>query len=221
MPVRNMLYDALQYAEQISQTAGKHRRERKRMSSGAFLSGFCKDDKLTPVITLVILFNPEPWEGPVTLQEMYAECDRSLLQFMPDYRINLMAPVAMSDEEINRLSSSLREVILFLKYAADKEKMAAIMKRNDRFKNLDRQAANVLNALTNCGLEIDEEEEGVDMCIAWEEMKKDARMEGEKLGIEKMCASISHLMTYTGWSWEEAMNALGILEDERFRYAEH
>ena len=127
----------------------------------------------------------------------------------------------MNSEEIYQLSSSLREVILFLKYAADKEKLLEVARQNDRFKNLDRQAANVINTLLNCGFEIEEEEEDWDMCIALEEMKKDARMEGEKLGIEKMCASISHLMTNTGWSWEEAMDALGIPEDERFRYAEH
>lgn len=139
-----------------------------------------------------------------------------------------MAPAAMSDEEINRLSSSLREVILFIRDAADKGKMAELMKQNDRFRPLDRQATNVINVLMNCGLEIDEEEGEVDMCIAWEEMKKDARMEGEQRGIEKgkrpgleqgTLTFIANLMVCNGWSMEQAKDTLKIPGDEQIYYA--
>ena len=60
MPVRNALYDALQYSRQIEDTAARHRSQKDYSghSSGEFLSGFFKENRLIPVITLVIFFGP-------------------------------------------------------------------------------------------------------------------------------------------------------------------
>ena len=65
MPVKDMVYDALQYSSQVEEAAKVHRREKKgkddiqtgknkKPSSGEYLSGFYKEDRLLPVITLVI-----------------------------------------------------------------------------------------------------------------------------------------------------------------------
>lgn len=62
MPVKNAIYDALQYGRQVSDIAAKHRADRKdkksekKVSGGEYLSGFYKEDRLIPVITLVIHF---------------------------------------------------------------------------------------------------------------------------------------------------------------------
>lgn len=73
MPVRNAVYDALQYGRQVADIAKKHRREdasSKAHSRGEYLSGFYKDDRLTPVITLVLHFGANEWNGPLSLHEM-------------------------------------------------------------------------------------------------------------------------------------------------------
>mgnify|MGYP004490225365 FL=1 len=72
MPVRNMLYDALQYTKQVSEIADVHRRKKensshKSVSHAEFISGFYKSDRLIPVITLVIYFNAGEWDGPRSL----------------------------------------------------------------------------------------------------------------------------------------------------------
>ena len=53
MPVKNYIYDALNYGAQASEAAKIHR-ELKDTKGAEFLSGFSKTDKLTPVITLVV-----------------------------------------------------------------------------------------------------------------------------------------------------------------------
>jgi len=221
MSVRNMLYDALQYAEQVKQIT-KENRKAKKLKKEEFLSGFSRENKILPVITLVILFDTEPWDGPMSLYEMFSTEDKELLQFVSDYKLNLMEPAAMSDEEIKRLSSSLREVILFMKYASDKKQLTALMKQSDRFRKIDRQAANVINTLLNCSLKFEEKREELDMCKALDDMREDARMEGERIGIEKgiekMRISIENLMKNLMLSQEEAMDALGIPRDERQYY---
>ena len=61
MPVRNMLYDAMQYNQQVTEIAEKHKgkkggKRQQKISTGEFLSGFYKNNKLIPVITLVLFF---------------------------------------------------------------------------------------------------------------------------------------------------------------------
>ena len=74
MPVRQMLYDALTYANQIEERRKNHRKRQKnrreKASSAEFLSGMKKGEKLTPVITLVIYYGKEPWDGPRDLSHM-------------------------------------------------------------------------------------------------------------------------------------------------------
>ena len=50
MPVKTMIYDALNYGEQVNEAKKRHRKNRDYRSSDEFLSGFTLDDKLTPVI---------------------------------------------------------------------------------------------------------------------------------------------------------------------------
>ena len=65
MPVRNMVYDALQYAAQVEEAARSHREARKagdpkelakKPDGGEYLSGFYREDRLIPVITLAVYF---------------------------------------------------------------------------------------------------------------------------------------------------------------------
>lgn len=52
MPVRMMLYDGLNYTEQIRQLD----RNKKFKNSDEFLSGMKKDDKLLPIVTIVFYY---------------------------------------------------------------------------------------------------------------------------------------------------------------------
>ena len=70
MPVRNMIYDALQYGNQVAAIAAQNVKEKKAPTRAEFLSGFYKADKLRPVITLVLHFGANPWDGATSLHEM-------------------------------------------------------------------------------------------------------------------------------------------------------
>lgn len=85
------------------------------------MSGFYKEDKLILVITLVVFFSPDPWDGPMTLREMMSVKDRRLLPLVPDYQVYLIAPSGLSDEELDKFHTTLREVLAFIKYSKDME----------------------------------------------------------------------------------------------------
>ncbi len=172
IPVRNMMYDAMEYGRQVSETAAANRRAGvfKGRRNGEFLSGFYKGDKLLPVITLVILLSPERWDGPLSLHEMMEEGEQEVMSLIPDYRLNLITPYDLDDESLKLFQSSLREVLGFIKYSKDKKKLRQLLTENDRYCSMERKAVELLNTCTNIGLCIGEEKEEVNMCQAWEEM---------------------------------------------------
>ena len=181
MPVRNIIYDALQYGKQVADIAAKHRAsdgDAKGHSRGEYLSGFYKEDKITPVITLVLHFGANEWDGPLSLHEMMAVQDQALLHFVQDYQIHLIDPAKLSAEDLERFSSSLREVIGYIKYSKDKERLSEFLTDNPRML-LEANAARVIKAVTNTPLEIPEGAEVIDVCKAVEEMMNESEERGE------------------------------------------
>lgn len=95
MPVRNMIYDGLTYAEQIGRMWKGQAGEKRQMTEEEFLSRMNKDDKLIPVITMVFYYGEKKWDGSRSLHGMFRKSeDKALLKVMekyiPDYSINLI-----------------------------------------------------------------------------------------------------------------------------------
>ena len=69
MPVRNIIYDALQYGKQVEEIARKHAREKDYPGHDGdeYLSGFYKEDRIVPVITLVIFFRSKEMGWPLII----------------------------------------------------------------------------------------------------------------------------------------------------------
>ena len=178
MPVRNMLYDAMQYEKQVRDLAKTHRREHDAQTSEEYLSGMKKDDRLTPAIN----FGDKKWDGPLTLREMYAPQPDRILALVPDYRVLLIDPMQMEDKDLARLNSSLREVLAYIKYQHDKRQMQRLITEDERFSRLERNAAMVINAVTNAGISIEPDSEVVNVCDAIQQMINDGITQGEKMG---------------------------------------
>jgi len=197
MPVRNYLYDALEYAGQVEEAAKSHKKEReeqkkkektggeskKTSSDEEFLSGFWKEDRLIPSITVTILFSPKPWDGPLSLFEMMGISDPAVQACMDNYHMRLIAPAQMADEEIMKFQSSLREVLLFIKYSENKDELIQILENNKkRFGELERRAAEVIKAVTNSRMKYKKSEEVIDMCKAIQDMQMEAEQRGKQIG---------------------------------------
>lgn len=185
MPVRNILYDALQYGKQVADIAAKHRSneaDMRKPNKGEFLSGFYKQDKIKPVITLVLHFGANEWDGPLSLHEMMEVEDQQLLDFVPDYPIYLIDPARLTAEELEKFSTSLREVLGYIKYSKSKDDLSEFITDNPRMV-MEASAARVIKVVTNTPIEIPEGEVTIDMCKAVEEMMTEREERGEVRGI--------------------------------------
>ena len=174
------------FRNQVSDVAALHRRNRKLRGRGEFLSGFRKTDRLTPVITLVIHFGEKPWDGPLSLHEMMDIPDPAIKNLVSDYQIHLIDPARMTQKELEKFSTSLREVLGFIKYSGDQKRLTAFVRRNQRMR-IEQDALLVIKTITKTPLKIPEQEEKIDMCKAIDDMikenmeigKKEGRTEGE------------------------------------------
>ena len=215
MPVKNNLYDALEYAGQVEEAAKSHRKEMKRKkeegeasveesgktpSAGEFLSGFWVEDRLIPSITVTIFFGSEEWDGPLSLFEMMDVSDPDVLACMDNYHVRLIAPAQMTDEEIMKFQSSLREVMLFIKYSKDKENLSRV---------LERRAADVIETITNSGIKYDESEEVVDVCQAIREIRMEERKIGEQDGELKKAREAAEKLHEMGLDTDKIVQAVG------------
>ena len=225
MPVRNILYDVLNYADQVK-VRSKQREEEGKNNKGSaeFLSGYGKEDKLIPVITLTIYLGTDKWDGPKSLREMFGEQSEEILSMIPDYRLNLISPESIGKTEFDKFSTELGAVLEFIKYSKDKEQLGEIVKTKDSYKSLDRDTVRLLNEAAGLKIEMKEEEDQINMCQAIEEMKAESKAIGKAEGkaegkiegkTESLVESVKNIMDSLSMSETQAMDALKVPEEDR------
>ena len=100
-----------------------------------------------------------------------------LLSYVPDYKINLIEPAKISDENFDKFKTDLGAVMQFIKHQSDKD--GSWIKGNLRFNHVEKEAVELINIITGAKFAGDDKEEVIDMCRAWENSMKDAKIEGK------------------------------------------
>ena len=134
--------------------------------------------------------------------------DPEILSMIPDYRINLFSPAEIKDEELDKLQSNLKEVMLFIKYSKDKRKLQELTSQTPGFRSLELKAARVIDSITGINLRFTETEGSVNMCQAVQEMCDDARAEGRTAGLAEGRTE--------GLQEQAMLTAQRMLQDSRF-----
>ena len=215
MPVRNIIYDALQYGKQVTEISARNRKKGNQTRK-EFLSGFHKDDKLIPVITLVIHLGADKWDAPMSLHEMMAVTDKNLLKYIQDYRIKLIDPAQIDVTEMDKFQTSLREVLCYIKYSKDADKFTQYMKNNRRMEQLELNAAQVIREVTNTKFQIPKGTEVVNVCQAVEVLMDRRKNEGIQQGITQGKLSLLQDLINDGTLTIEAAAAKADMTVEEF-----
>ena len=177
MPVKDMLYDSINYAAQVDSARQSYKSfkfdedgVRISLTRSEFLSGFRKGDKLMPVITAVIYFGAEEWDAPMSIHEML-DVDEELLPFIPNYRINLIAPANIPDSDFSTKDSTGRfhtgfgTLMQVIKHQNEIE-VADILSNAPK---IDEASADMIAEVANIKFEKSVDEKGeVDMCKGME-----------------------------------------------------
>ena len=112
----------------------------------------------------------------------------------------LIDPAKLTEEELDKFSTSLKEVMGYIKYSKDKEKLLEFL-RTDTRKTIEMNAARVIKMITNTPIEVSEEMEEIEMCKAIDDLilesESRGRMEGEKKGEAKGMIEICLEMNFS------------------------
>lgn len=186
MPVRDMLYDALEYSSQIKKKSEINKG--KIHTKAEFLSGMKKEDKLIPVITIVVYLQLEKWDGPESLHEMldFTGLTDEVRKLVPDYKMILLQPSDYDEIKAKGLNSSPGTVMGLLQNAGEKHKFNNYMEKyKKKLQELAPDAVMVLNEY--CDFNIDENringEEVIDVCKAVQEIREEERLIGKSEGM--------------------------------------
>lgn len=176
MPERTLLYEALQYEAQRKETAARHKKNRDLKESNEYLSGFAKEDRLNPVLTVVIYYGEKPWDGPTSLEEM-VDIPEELRAFFQDYQMNLFQVFGNDGRDFK--NEDIRTVF-----------RNANALRSGRIQDLDEKidtelvkyVAAFVNSERVMKLSGKRKKEDVQMCTALEELIKQRENEGKAEG---------------------------------------
>ena len=208
MPVRDYLYDALNYASQVENIRKQHEDSRD-LSGDEKLSGFSKEDRILPVITLCICFDKKKWDAPRSLFDMFGDIDPRIAKYVDDYRLNLITPDEI--EDFNKFSSELGKVMELIHVSDDREKMHDIIEAgNDELKV---KTVEMINMFAGTRISTDNAKGGQVMVgKAWQEMVDAERQIGREEGISEgadMLAKLLKVLVPGSKEFDKALNATG------------
>lgn len=203
MAVRNMLYDSLTYAEQVRLTGKANEEAGMKVAGAEFLSGFRREDRLYPVITLVFYYDLKAWDGSLDLYGMFHleewETEKDALQsYVPNYRINLVDAGNVGDVE--RFQTDLQEVFGLLKCRGQQEELQKYMYEHEEyFRNIDQESYRAVREflhsekLLKANVKSEEEKETVDMCKALDDLYNSGIERGIECGIQALIEAFQEL----------------------------
>ncbi len=211
MPVRKMLYDALTYAEQVE--AISKQRKNDAFDSSVFLSGIAKEDKLKPVITITLYWGMDSWDAPTSLKEMLTDLDPKIEKFIDDCHINLFSIVDLA--KIPDFKTELKELFALLNARNDSEKFEKVVFSDEAYKHVSREVAELMKTFASIKIPRKNKEGDYDMCKAVVELREKGIEEGKT---EAEVNAIKNLMENMGFTFEQAIDALGVSKDKVEKY---
>lgn len=215
MPVRTMLYDSLSYVEQINQLWKQHKEDKSYVSDEEFLSHFKKEDKLRPVITLVLYYGEKKWDGSRDLHHMLHIADdpgeaEILRKLIPNYYINLIDVSRIGNSKVFR--TDLQLIFGMLQYKNKKQELIKYVRENEEFfSKMDYETYCAAEAFLKSEsklrkiVPVGEGKEAVNMCKALDDLYND----GMERGMEQKAELMIHNMFLRGMSVENAAEIAG------------
>ena len=192
MPVRIMDYDALEYKDQIQKITSERKVENAAKSGKqkVVLSPIKKEDRLIPVITLVLYMGEEPWDAAKNLHGLldFSEVPERFKTYIPDYQIHVLDVCHTPDERLLEFPKDIATMFLTIKYRDNLPTLKKVLKAIPEIENIEEDTYDVMwNFLDKRMLELKEnvqnEDGGINMCGAVDQMIAEGMERGMERGL--------------------------------------
>ena len=212
MPMRVMGYDYGTYKKQYDDNAKKYKNAN-GMSRDEYMSKMKKTDKFIPVITIVVYYGENPWDGAVSLCDML-DIPKKMQPFVNDYKIHLIE-ARKNKLKLHNINNrdlfSLLEILLNRKEKLKETREKAI--KYAREHDVEKSVIMTVAGAANCKIDYDfvTKKGSVDMCTVFEETRAEGRQEGRQEGrLEGEAKGIVEIGLEFGLSEEDILAKLQI-----------
>ncbi|MDD6573179.1 MAG: hypothetical protein PUF12_12410 [Thermoflexaceae bacterium] len=194
MAVRNYIYDAYGYDDQLRQIRRVHRMQ-KAISGDEYVAGFSRKDKLVPHVTLCVYSGDKPWDVGKNLKDFMAVenipyTEREIISPMiADSRLCILDIRRLPEKAVKEMDTELKHLFGILKCSKSRYKMEVYVKKNmEELCDMDEDIYNAIASMTNIHM-LDEvksivknENGGINMCKAFNDWSRKERYQGRKAG---------------------------------------
>ncbi|WP_236354686.1 Rpn family recombination-promoting nuclease/putative transposase [Konateibacter massiliensis] len=226
MPLRIMAYDTYAYQKQCDKLKEKHK-GKKVLSKDEFISGIKKEDKLLPVITVLIYYGEREWDAAKSMHEML-HISEELRHYVNDYKMHLVE-VRKNNLVLrngnNRSLFDLFEILYNNIVTKEERQREAVQYETENI--VDKSVIMAIAAATKSEVDLTEyDRKGeISMCTLFEEIAKEGEMKGEVRGkVEGEAKGIIKMGRKYNESdatiLDELMNELDISQEQAEKYLE-
>lgn len=184
MPMRVMGYDYGTYKKQYDRNAKKYHKK-DGMTDDEYLSRMKRTDRFTPVITVVVYYGDNPWDGATTLHGILDIPDK-MKPFVNDYKM-LLVEARQNDLVFHNMSNiaffDMLKVILDKGITKNEAKEKVIKYALEH--NVDETVVMTVAGATNRKIDYSalSKKGDVTMCTLFDEIEKEGMIKGKAEGI--------------------------------------
>lgn len=188
MPLRNMAYDVAEYERQAA-VIRRQVKKRKDITSAEFLSGFTKESRLNPCITLVLYYGDD-WDGATDMHGIldFTNIPPELKEKVNNYNIYVCEVRKFENTDV--FQTDIRQVFDCIRCAEDPEMLYKLVKSDPIYQQLDEETYDVIAEYTKTAdlmsiKQYNQKGDKVNMCGTIAKLVQYGRMEGLNQGIEQ------------------------------------
>ena len=222
MARRIFVYDACEYEKSFAERKKSHVAQGELKTFEAKKSGMLTSDAEQPIIDIVLYLGMGHYKGQRNLREGFCRIPQEILPYISD-KIQNYGFVLIEADYVNiaDFTGELRQFFEAMQARNNKEKLKTLFLRED-FQNLSEETQQVIAIhLGQKKLIRKVLEEKQSMCKAMRDIMKESREEGIEQGIEQnLQINLKNLMQNLSLSLDQAMNVLGVKNEQRERCRE-
>ena len=108
--------------------------------------------------------------------------DKRLLRYISDYKLNLLTPESIADNDFDKFQTEMKQLLKYIKYSKDRSRLDELVHQDPSYEAVSGEVATVIETVTHTKLNIKKGEKVVNVRNAIDEMKDFAKAEGRAEG---------------------------------------
>ena len=188
LSLRNMSYDVSEYEKQTARIKKEVRNDSTGLTAGEYLYGFKKDSKLHPVVTFVLYYGKEAWDGATDLHSIidFEGIPDEIKKLVQNFKVHVVEVRKLEDTSM--FQTDVRQVFDIIRYSEEPDKLKELMEKEAAYQNMEEDAYDMVAAYTHVEELINmknfHRKKGgkVDMCGAIAGLIAEGKLEGKLEG---------------------------------------